>query len=301
MGAMSAPSNTVAALQAQTISAIGFAPATLAVGGSTIVSATASSGLSVSFDSTATPTICSVAGNTVTGLLPGTCTIQATRIGDATYVAATPVTANITVTGPAVQLNPTSLTFTELHVHSTSAPQSVTLTNTGNAPLTGITPTASVINGTVGEYALATGTCSTALSAGDSCQLAVTFTPAQATTRLGTLIIASNAAGSPHLVTLTGYGVPSNVPICTLTAAPATIHRKGSSTLTASCTPFASTYAWIGGTCAGTTASTCNVTPVASTTYTVTGTNGSGTSSEASATVTLKNVDLTPILMLLLD
>jgi hypothetical protein len=91
------------------------------------------------------------------------------------------------------------------------------------------------------------------------------------------------------------------VPICTLTAAPASIHRKGSSSLTASCSPTANNYAWTGGTCAGTSASTCSVTPAATTSYTVTGTNGSGTSNPASATVTIKAADLTPIMMLLLD
>ncbi|MBK9442824.1 MAG: hypothetical protein IPN53_16580 [Comamonadaceae bacterium] len=96
-------------------------------------------------------------------------------------------------------------------------------------------------------------------------------------------------------------GVASNLPICTLTAAPDSIRRGGSSMLTASCSPAASTYTWTGGTCAGVSLSTCNVAPGVSTSYTVTGTNSSGTSNSASAIVTLKVLDLTPILMLLLD
>jgi hypothetical protein len=95
--------------------------------------------------------------------------------------------------------------------------------------------------------------------------------------------------------------VASSVPICTLSATPVSIHRGKSSTLTASCTPGPTTYAWTGGTCAGTIASTCKVTPLATTSYSVSGTNTVITSNPASATVTVKSVDLTATLMLLLD
>jgi hypothetical protein len=61
------------------------------------VSATASSGLSVSFASTTAP-VCTVSGSTVTLLEGGTCTIQATQPGDADYAAATPVSRSFSVT-----------------------------------------------------------------------------------------------------------------------------------------------------------------------------------------------------------
>ena len=89
-------------------------------------------------------------------------------------------------------------------------------------------------------------------------------------------------------------------PICTLSARPAHISPGRPTTLTPTCAPAATSYAWTGGTCQGTTASTCTVTPAATTAYGFTGTNSYG-SSTASATVTVKAVDLTPILMLLLD
>jgi hypothetical protein len=103
-------------------------------------------------------------------------------------------------------------------------------------------------------------------------------------------------------VSLTIIAVPlvSLAPVCTLNAMPARIPPKRSSTLTVSCSPAATSYTWSGGTCAGKTASTCTVTPGATTTYSVTGTNSYG-STRSSATVTVKSVDLTPILMLLLD
>jgi len=66
----------------QTIS-FGAAPL-IRVGGNGVVSATASSGLVVSFSSQ-TPSTCSVSGTTVSGLAPGTCTIAADQAGDSTY------------------------------------------------------------------------------------------------------------------------------------------------------------------------------------------------------------------------
>ena len=54
------------------------------------VIASASTGLPVSFASTTT-SVCTVSGNTVTIVAPGTCTIQATQSGNATYGPAVPV------------------------------------------------------------------------------------------------------------------------------------------------------------------------------------------------------------------
>lgn len=82
-------------------------------------------------------------------------------------------------------------------------------------------------------------------------------------------------------------GVP---PSCTLTAAPASISQGGSSVLTANCSPAASSYAWTGGTCAGTTGVTCTVTPATTTTYAVSGTNSFGSGGPASATVTVSTI-----------
>src|SRR5208283_1592808 len=61
------------------------------------VSATASSGLAVSFAST-TPAVCTVSGATVTLAAGGTCTIQATQAGNANYAAATSVNQSFQVT-----------------------------------------------------------------------------------------------------------------------------------------------------------------------------------------------------------
>ena len=69
----------------QTLS-FGNAP-TLVVGGTASVSATATSGLAVNLTST-TLDVCSVSGNTVTGIKAGNCTILAYQDGGSTYSAA---------------------------------------------------------------------------------------------------------------------------------------------------------------------------------------------------------------------
>jgi photosystem II stability/assembly factor-like uncharacterized protein len=64
-----------------------------------VVSATASSGLTVTFTTT-TPSVCSSGGTngaTITLLKAGTCTVQANQPGNATYRAATPVDRSFTV------------------------------------------------------------------------------------------------------------------------------------------------------------------------------------------------------------
>ena len=73
-----------------------------------LVSAAASSGLPVSFAST-TPIVCAVSGATVMLLSAGTCTIQATQAGNATYIPAAPVSQSFQVTQ-----GPQTISFTAL-------------------------------------------------------------------------------------------------------------------------------------------------------------------------------------------
>ena len=61
------------------------------------LTATATLGLTVSFAST-TPAVCTVSGNSATFLGAGTCSIDATQAGNASYAAAAPVTRAFSVT-----------------------------------------------------------------------------------------------------------------------------------------------------------------------------------------------------------
>ncbi len=115
---------------------------------------------------------------------------------------------------PSVGLNPTSLDFGTRAVGTTSAAQSSTLTNTGNAPLTisGI-----ALTGTnAGDFAQ-TNTCPVApstLAAGANCTISVTFTPGAAGSRSAGVSVTDDAGGSPQTVALTGAG---QAPAVTLT------------------------------------------------------------------------------------
>ena len=69
----------------------------LVVGGTSSLSATASSGLPVTFSSL-TVSICTVAGNTVTGIATGTCTVAANQTGDNTFSPAPQATQSFSST-----------------------------------------------------------------------------------------------------------------------------------------------------------------------------------------------------------
>jgi hypothetical protein len=203
------------------------------------------------------------------------------------------VTTQADTAVPLVSLSPLTLTFANQIIGTTSASQGVTLTNTGTAVLSISSITSN--NNVFGV----THNCGSSVAVGANCTLNVTFSPIAATTTTSSVVINTNATGSPHSVGLSGTGIVSNLPVCTLTAAPATVSKNGPSLLTSSCTNSPTSYAWTGGTCAGTTAATCAVTPAVTTTYGVTATNASGSGS-ASATVTVATGDITPILFLLL-
>src|ERR1035437_7869064 len=85
--------------------------------------------------------------------------------------------------------------------------------------------------------------------------------------------------------TLVAQAANAAPPLCTLTATPAIVSSGASSTLTANCSPAATSFEWSGGTCAGTTSSSCTVTPTVTTTYSVIGISAGGTSAAASANV----------------
>jgi hypothetical protein len=104
---------------AQTIGTISFSPSTLAVGGSTAASATATSGLTVAFSST-TPTICSVSGNTVNALLAGTCTVAADQTGSETFAAAAQVTQSVEISKASQTIGPVTFPPSIFHVGTTT-------------------------------------------------------------------------------------------------------------------------------------------------------------------------------------
>jgi hypothetical protein len=101
---------------------------------------------------------------------------------------------------PAASLSATVLNFRKVLIGRTSAPQTVTLTNTGSATLN-----ISDISTNL-DYHISANTCGGTLAAAASCSVSATFTPTTAGTRKGTLTFNDNAPNTPQTVALSGTG-----------------------------------------------------------------------------------------------
>jgi hypothetical protein len=97
--------------------------------------------------------------------------------------------------------SPTGLAFGNVDINATSAPQTVTITNVGSAPLTSLAITTS--NNAFAQ----TNNCGTSLAAGASCTVTVTFTSATAGLVQGNIQIADNAPDSPQLISISGTAI----------------------------------------------------------------------------------------------
>lgn len=111
-----------------------------------------------------------------------------------------------TAIAPAIQLSPGSLTFPGQNLGTISAPQSITITNAGSAPLAinGV----SVVGANAADFT-ETNNCPANLAVnppGNSCTVQVTFSPSAVGNRTATISVADNAAGNPHTITLAGLG-----------------------------------------------------------------------------------------------
>ncbi len=101
-----------------------------------------------------------------------------------------------------MQILPTSLSFGSIAVNA-PASLSLTLSNNGTAPITG------VALAVTGDYAVTVPCALTTLAVGGSCVVTVTFTPSTTGARNGTLTVTSSDATSPYTVPLTGSGFVS--------------------------------------------------------------------------------------------
>jgi subtilisin family serine protease len=113
-----------------------------------------------------------------------------------------------------LSVSPTSLPFGGQVLNTTSASQSVSVTNTSGVPTTisGVTIS--------GDFAQ-TSNCVTTLTAGGSCTINVTYTPTVRGSETGNLTITGNFTGGSSVVTLTGSGqaLQANLSPSTLTFA----------------------------------------------------------------------------------
>ncbi|MGB6974702.1 MAG: choice-of-anchor D domain-containing protein [Terracidiphilus sp.] len=133
-------------------------------------------------------------------------TVNGTATGALTVSSANYATATVALTGVgglagAVQVLPGLLTFATTGVGTTSAVQTVTVTNT-SATVSLTDMALSVSSG----FALSGSTCPTTLGPGASCTAGVEFAPTSAGAQTGTLTVASSALPASAQVPLSGMG-----------------------------------------------------------------------------------------------
>ncbi len=143
-----------------------------------------------------------LAGGTFSSDFPVTSGAFRTSYGSGAFDAFVAKFENLAL--PELHLSAAEVTFAAQGVDTTSPAQMVTLANTGDADLT--------LSGIVvsGDFAQ-TNDCAGTVAPGAGCTLRITFTPAELGPRRGTITIANNAHGSPHVIDLAGTGVAPRV------------------------------------------------------------------------------------------
>jgi hypothetical protein len=115
---------------------------------------------------------------------------------------------------PFAAVSPAALAFGNVALNTPSAPQTVTLSNTGTGPFT---YTTSFLGANPGDFAVTSDVCAGTVVANSTCAIGVTFTPALAGPRSASLAIATTDPANPTLtVSLTGTG--GTQPLLTITA-----------------------------------------------------------------------------------
>ncbi len=159
---------------------------------------------------------------------------------------------NLDLETPGLTLSSDALVFPARAVGTTSAAQTVTLSNPGAVALN-----ISAVSVT-GDFA-AIHTCGSSLAAGANCTVSVTFTPTADGTRNGSVIIDDDAPGNPHTISLSGSGPDFSL---TPSSNSATVAAGGTATYTLT---FSSIIAFTGTvevTCSGAPqAANCSISP----------------------------------------
>ena len=117
-----------------------------------------------------------------------------------------PQTVALTGTGtqPGLGADPDPVDFADQVVGSSSTERTVTVTNTGTAPLnvTGV----DLGGSNPGQFSKGASTCTTPVAPAGTCTVKVTFSPTSTGNKTADLRFTSDAPDSPHAVTLTGTG-----------------------------------------------------------------------------------------------
>ena len=206
-----------------TASVLSLAATTLNFGSIVVGAASAAQTLTVSNTGTAALTISNISitgdfaqtnsGCTASIAVNGTCTISiiftptatGARTGILTLTSngtGSPQTVSLSGTGtaPGLVLSATMLNFGSVALGSSSAAQTVTVTNVGTTSLT----VSSIA--ITGDYSDTTSGCVATIAGNGACTISVTFTPTATGVRRGTLTLTSNGSGSPQTISLGGTG-----------------------------------------------------------------------------------------------
>jgi hypothetical protein len=132
-----------------------------------------------------------------------TTTYHATATGRGGSATATTTVTVSSGTNGSFSVSPAALSFASENIGTTSAPQTVTLSNTtaGDVAINSISIT--------GDFAQSND-CGSVVAPNSSCVVNVTFTPTAAGTRSGALTVSDSDPSSPQTVALTGTGASTN-------------------------------------------------------------------------------------------
>ena len=172
------------------------------------------------------------------------------------------VRGTLTITGPIVNVSPSNINFGTVPQGSITT-KTVTVTNTGNAPVTINQPLISIVHGGNSNEFVSVNLCPSSLAAGKSCTITVSFVAGPYyTQQTATLQIMDSAPGSPQMVSLTALVLIPQTITFTINP-PASAANKSTFTVAAtggasgnpvtftssgSCSNVGATYTMTGGT-----------------------------------------------------
>jgi uncharacterized protein (DUF2141 family) len=186
--------------------------------------------------------------------VPGNPTAQLKIMDNSLGGPQTIALAGSTPPGPAVNLSPANINFPNQYVGTSGLPQTVVLTNIGNATLT-ITSVSAAPN----DFGVLSA-CGSTLSANSSCNIGVFFDPTTTGARNGTLTVTDDAAGSPQTVPLAGVGQDFSVAPSSSSSATVTPGQRAQYTIAVA--PLGGFNQMVTLSCTGApTMSTCSVSP----------------------------------------
>jgi hypothetical protein len=109
------------------------------------------------------------------------------------------------IPAPSLNVSPSSVNFGNQAINTASGPQTITLTNRGQAPLT--ISSFTVTGANASDFSADTFECPLTLAVSATCTIDVTFTPGAVGNRSASLVIADNDPTSPQTIALSGTGI----------------------------------------------------------------------------------------------